>query len=59
MKSDIPVVIADKVTKTSVLINPGAPSADRFDPATGETIESNNILAEGSSSREVLKKVYG
>lgn len=58
MKSDIRIVIAEKVTRTGVLINPNAPAADRFDQTTGETVEANNILAEGGTSREALKKFY-
>lgn len=51
----IKVVLGTNIKRTSVLINPAISANDN--PTTGE--EAKNVISSGSSSDEVLSKIYG
>lgn len=57
--SDIAVSVSQNPKRESVLINPYGRAGDTFDQNTGKTVEGNNVLAVGATSRDALAKHYG
>lgn len=57
--SNIGVSVSKNPKRQSVFIDPLRRASDDFNQDTGETKESDNILATGVTSRDALAKFYG
>jgi hypothetical protein len=55
MDHKIKVVVGTDIKREAVLINPNISASDN--PTTGE--QAKNVIAEGQSSTQLLKKYYG
>lgn len=53
------VSISKNLKRESVFINPHGTVQDRYDKQTKQVIKGTNVLAEGSTSMEALRKAKG